>query len=95
MAHRNITDEEVFSGRPFTAEEALKAGLIDEIGAPSDAINLARRLAGLPEDAPVHELKPPEGRAFFSCCLKVPLMREQPVVPSIEILTMWPPPAGL
>jgi len=94
MAHRNITDEEVFSGRPFTAEEALKAGLIDEIGAPSDAINLARRLAGLPEDAPVHELKPPRP-SLLQLLLEGTLMREQPVVPSIEILTMWPPPAGL
>ncbi len=96
LAHRNVTDpEEVFSGRPFTAREALELGLVDRIGTYDDAIALARSLAGLPADTPVRELSPPRpgllqlllGGAFYH--------REQLVVPRVEVLALWPPLTGL
>jgi protease-4 len=44
---------DVTSARIFLAEEALGAGLVDQIGYLSDAIKHAKKIAGLPEDAKV------------------------------------------
>ncbi|HEX2863455.1 MAG TPA: signal peptide peptidase SppA, partial [Deinococcales bacterium] len=44
--------EAVARGRVWSAAQALNAGLIDSLGTPFDAIDEARRLAGLPADAP-------------------------------------------
>ena len=49
--------EEVARGRVWSAPRALEAGLIDALGTPFDAMNVARRLAGLPANSlawPVH-----------------------------------------
>ncbi|MFZ5564958.1 MAG: signal peptide peptidase SppA [Thermodesulfobacteriota bacterium] len=45
--------EDIKTARIFTAAEAMKAGLIDQIGYLEDAITRAKRMAGLPEDAAV------------------------------------------
>lgn len=92
LAHRSIRDpDEVFSGKPFTASQALGAGLIDGVGTLDDAIQLARELGGLPPDAPVRELEPP--RPGLLQLLLGRLTSSKPVVPSIEIIAMWPPPS--
>ncbi|RLF05841.1 MAG: signal peptide peptidase SppA [Thermoprotei archaeon] len=93
LMHRGdkvANSSEVFSGRPFTAVEALKIGLIDKVGTLEDAVADAKRLAGLPEDAPVQELKPPRPgllQLLFGQASSTP-----PLIPSYEVLTMWPPP---
>jgi len=56
VAHRKI-DPEIFadisSARVYVAKEALKLGLIDEVGYLSQAIEKARELAELPADSKV------------------------------------------
>ncbi|MEM1508412.1 MAG: signal peptide peptidase SppA [Thermofilaceae archaeon] len=96
LAHRNITNsDEVFSGRPFTAREALKLGLVDRVGTYNDAIALARNLAGLPADTPVRELTPPRPGLLQLLLSGISYYQKPPVVPSVEILTVWPPLTGL
>ena len=54
--HRNLKEPamgEISTARIFTADEALKWGLIDKIGYLSDAVTEAKKLAGLAEDARV------------------------------------------
>jgi len=54
--HRSLTPDNmklVKTARVFTADEALKIGLIDQIGYLDDTFAKARKLAGLPEDAVV------------------------------------------
>jgi protease-4 len=92
LAHRRLANaSEVFSGRPFLAEEAVKLGLIDGIGTLDGAVNLAREMAGLPKDAPVRELKPPSP-GLLRLLLGAASLARRPVVPSVEVLAMWPPP---
>lgn len=54
--HRKLSPEalvEVRTARIFLAEEALVLGLVDRIGYVDDALQTAKGLAGLPEDARV------------------------------------------
>jgi protease-4 len=46
--HVDITDKTTFDGRVFTSSQALKRGLIDQIGHMKDAIAVARTLADQP-----------------------------------------------
>ncbi len=92
IAHRGKVGDEVFTGRPFVASEALKAGLIDKVGTLDDAIRDAKRLASLPESTPVEELRPPTPSLLdllFGTGTRTPL-----VVPSQAYLAMWPPPVA-
>ena len=89
--HRTIEDEEVFTGRPFTASKALQLGLIDEIGDFDTAVEAARKLAGLREDVPVKELKP-RTPSLFEALLGASVQGRVKLLPSYEILAMWPPP---
>ncbi|EGJ50824.1 signal peptide peptidase SppA [Desulfocurvibacter africanus] len=52
--HRNLSDEnmrQVSTARVFTANQARKVGLVDEIGNIDFAVATARKQAGLPENA--------------------------------------------
>ncbi|RLE71764.1 MAG: signal peptide peptidase SppA [Thermoprotei archaeon] len=91
LKHRNIKSEEVFSGRPYTASKALKIGLIDEIGTYEDAVEEARRLAGLPEKTPIKELKPAKPR-LLELLFGLSATGNIRVLPSQEVLAIWPPP---
>ncbi len=55
--------EEVAGGRVWTGAEALELGLVDETGGFRDALDEARRLAGIPEGAPdaLVKVTPPRG----------------------------------
>ena len=56
VQHRNLDDrqlEDVATARVYLADEALRAGLIDGIGYLEDALDEAKELAGLPQDARV------------------------------------------
>jgi protease-4 len=53
---RGLSGEELeraASGRVFSAPEALERGLVDRVGYLDDAFDEARKLAELPDDAPV------------------------------------------
>jgi protease-4 len=45
--------EQVARGRVWTGRDALSVGLVDELGGLREALQIARRRAGLPDDAPV------------------------------------------
>lgn len=91
LNHRSLKNpDEVFTGRPFTAKQALRIGLVDGVGSLDDAVRLARQLGGLPPDAPVRELKPPRPSLFQ--ILLGETSAKKPMVPSIEVLAVWPPP---
>ncbi|MDK2464387.1 MAG: hypothetical protein QI223_06430 [Candidatus Korarchaeota archaeon] len=67
----------------------MEVGLINQVGTLGDAINVARSVAGLPEDAPTYTIKPrPPG-------LLDPLfgggVRSRFTL-SCEVLLMWPLP---
>ncbi len=47
-------------GRVYTGEQALANRLVDEVGGLRQALEFARRAAGLPEYAPIVELPPPD-----------------------------------
>lgn len=52
--------DKVAQGRVWTGEQALERRLIDEIGGLRQALDAARKLAELPEHAPIVELPVPE-----------------------------------
>lgn len=91
LKYRNITDQEVFTGRPYTSKEAKKVGLIDDIGTYDYAINVTKRLAGLPLDAPVRVLTPPKP-SLLDLLFRLYFHPSTKVMPSYKILAMWPPP---
>jgi protease IV len=47
-------------GRVYTGEQALKNRLVDELGGLRQALEFARKAAGLPDHAPIVELPPPD-----------------------------------
>ena len=55
--------EEIAGGRVWTGAEALELGLVDELGGFRDALDEARRLAGIPEGVPdaLVKVTPPRG----------------------------------
>jgi protease-4 len=60
---RKLTKEQVDAvgqGRVWTGEQALQHKLVDELGGLRQALAAARKLAGLPEHAPIQELPPVE-----------------------------------
>ena len=51
---RTVADVEPLArGRVWTGRDAHEIGLVDELGGLRDAVRIARRLSGLPDDAPV------------------------------------------
>ena len=56
---------ELAEGRVYTARQALKIGLIDEIGTMGDAIAAAKQAAGLKADEEVEIVQYPEEKSFF------------------------------
>ncbi len=70
---RNLSREEVLAvagGRIWSGEDALAAGLVDELGGYRKALNVAKGAAGIPEDAAVRILAYPEERDPFSALLE-------------------------
>jgi protease IV len=52
-------------GRVYTAKQALKIGLIDEVGTLNDAIAAAKQAAGLKPDEEVEIVQYPEEKSIF------------------------------
>ncbi|UCF90063.1 MAG: signal peptide peptidase SppA [Desulfobacterales bacterium] len=56
VKHRRLEQSalaEISTARIYLADEALKLGLVDQIGYLNDAVSQAKKLAGLPEDAKI------------------------------------------
>jgi protease-4 len=65
---RNMTKEEVDGigkGRVWTGSQAVKLGLVDELGGLSRAIELAKELAGIPAAEQVQLVVQPKKISFF------------------------------
>lgn len=62
LNERNITD--VINAMIYLGKEAKEVGLVDHIGSLCDAIEEARKLAGLPREAPVIEIRPEAQKLF-------------------------------
>ncbi|MFQ5599911.1 MAG: signal peptide peptidase SppA [Candidatus Krumholzibacteriia bacterium] len=72
-ANRALTPEEVDSlarGRVWTGQQAVGHGLVDELGDQKRAIEVARELASIPEDASVRIAHYPEARGFLDVLLE-------------------------
>jgi protease-4 len=51
---RSVADiEDIARGRVWTGRDAVRIGLVDELGGLRDAVRIARSRANLPADAPV------------------------------------------
>jgi len=57
--------ESLAAGRVYTGRQALAAGLVDQLGTLDDAIDEAKKLAGIPADEIVDPLLLPEPRGIF------------------------------
>lgn len=69
---RNLSKEEVDKigkGRVWTGNQAVKLGLVDELGGLSKAIDLAKELAGIPEAEHVQLVVQPKKISFFDMIL--------------------------
>ncbi|MDK2464316.1 MAG: signal peptide peptidase SppA [Candidatus Korarchaeota archaeon] len=86
--------EGVITARPYTGTQALEVGLVDRVGTLEDAVNLARRMAGLPEDAPAEWVRPPTP-GLLDLLLGGTPSGVRGVKLSYELLWMWPLPYGL
>lgn len=66
---RNMTKEEVDKigkGMVWTGSQAKERGLVDELGGLSKAIELAKKLAGIPQDEEIKLVVWPKKISFFS-----------------------------
>lgn len=59
------TVESLAEGRVFTGRQALEAGLVDRLGTLGDAVDEARKLAGIEADEQLERLLLPEPRGLF------------------------------
>jgi protease-4 len=59
-------------GRIWTGRQAQQNGLVDEVGTLYDAIEAAKKLAGVKPDEQLELLEMPEPRSFFDQLLDVP-----------------------
>ena len=58
MGHDDV--DRLGQGRVYTGEQAKRNGLVDELGGLRQALEFARKAAGLPDYAPIVELPPPD-----------------------------------
>lgn len=85
---RHLTKEQVDKvgqGRVWAGQQAVQNGLVDEMGGLRHALATARKMAKLPDDAPIVELPPPD-TSLLGYVLKlagldagVPLVSDMPV----------------
>jgi protease-4 len=94
IMNRGKVSDEVFTGQPFTPVKAKEAGLIDDVCTYEEAVNRTKSLAGLPEDAPVIELKP-RTPSLLDILFGASQRRSSITIPSIVVLAMWPPPVAI
>ncbi len=79
----------IADGRIFTGEQALKVGLIDEIGNLEDAVKVAGKLSGIKGEPEVVSKKE---RFFFTDLLKGSMPKElTDVFPSVRIKYLFTP----
>ena len=85
--------DEVLTARPYLGAQALKIGLVDDVGSLDEAISVARRLAGLPKTAPTKWIKPRKPGLLE--LLLGGTGETESMKLSYEVLMMWPLPTGI
>ncbi|WP_027720572.1 signal peptide peptidase SppA [Maridesulfovibrio zosterae] len=94
--HRSISDkklQKIFTAQVFSAEGAKKAGLIDNLGYLTDAVEKACELAGIPKNSKVIAYKRksyPNDTLYNSASSKV----FNPALINIDTGNLLPPSAG-
>lgn len=71
--HRNKTVDEVHAiaqGRVWTGSEAVKLGLVDELGGLDRALEIAKQRAGIAANQDIDVLVLPEHRSFFELLME-------------------------
>lgn len=61
---------EVARGRVWTGEQALELGLVDKLGGIRDALELAKKEAGIPEEESVRVVEYPKRKTLFELILE-------------------------
>jgi len=90
-----INLSEITAAKPYLGEQALKVGLIDEVGDFDYAVLRAKQLAGLPQDAPTKFVSLPKPSILdllLGSNVFLKENNEEPIKVSYEILLMWPLP---
>jgi protease-4 len=80
------TVADLAEGRVFTGRMALKAGLVDRLGSLEDAVEEARRLAGIDATEKLERLLLPEPKGLLEDLLGA---RERPLLPSATVSRPW------
>jgi protease-4 len=80
------TVADLAEGRVFTGRMALKAGLVDRLGSLEDAVEEARRLAGIDATEKLERLLLPEPKGLLEDLLGA---RERPLLPSATVSRRW------
>lgn len=85
----------VATARVFTAGQARKLGLVDSVGYMEDAVDEAKRLAGLPPDARVvsYRRDPAPDASYYSAGVEA--RQTQTALLSLGLEGLLPPRAGL
>lgn len=94
--HRNKTVDEVHAiaqGRVWTGREALRVGLVDELGGLDRALAVAKQRAGLAAGQDVDVLVLPERRSFFELLMERQEEDESARVAQASALALLPAPA--
>jgi protease-4 len=80
---------ELADGRVFTADQALKAGLIDRIGTLHDAIAAAREAAGLKDAHVIIYHRPLDWTPTIYAESSAPSAKQDSPIPGLDLLTWW------
>ncbi|MGC8934010.1 MAG: signal peptide peptidase SppA [Thermoproteota archaeon] len=86
---------EVVTAKPYLGKQALKVGLVDEVGSFEYAVSRAKQLAGLPQDAPTKVISLPKPSILdllLGSSTFIGSAKEKPMGINYEILLMWPLP---
>ncbi len=79
----------IADGRIFTGEQAVEAGLVDELGSLEDAIDIAAELAGISGKPKVIEKK--EKRSFLDLLNSSISGKINDIIPTIELKYLFSP----
>ncbi|OPZ10164.1 MAG: protease 4 [candidate division BRC1 bacterium ADurb.BinA364] len=82
--------EAAAKGRVWTGRQALKMGLVDELGGLSSAIADARAMSGLPSDRPFDVVIYPEERSLMDIMQRVLGGQAAPALPMSAAAAMEP-----
>ncbi len=93
ITHRTVNDE-VFTAKIYMGIDAKDVGLIDNIGTLDDAVEIAKKLAGMPYYAPTIEIEKPKSLLELLLGRDVQIINIGDVMPTDfinKVLYLWMP----